>query len=142
MPIHSWKRRRHCFLLIYVDDLLICGKDGKKIQRTKKLLSDHFKMKDLGEINEYLGINENYDYINGKMKLSPEKYIESLATKFQIKRSKLYSTPMESSLKIEKAEECEPNIKYRNLIGKLLYVSSDTRPEISHSVNYFMFTVM
>ena len=39
------------YLLIYVDDLLICGWDGKKIQRIKKLLSDHFKMKDLGEIN-------------------------------------------------------------------------------------------
>ena len=43
---------------------------------------------------------------------------------------------MESSLKIEKAEECEPSIKYRNIIGALLYVSSGTRPEISHSVNY------
>ena len=43
---------------------------------------------------------------------------------------------MKSSLKIEKAEECEPSIKYRNLIGALLYVSSGTRPEISHSVNY------
>ena len=124
------------YLLIYVDDLLICGKDGKKIQRIKKLLSYRFKMKDLGEINEYLGINVNYDYIDGKMKLSQEKYIESLATKFQIKGSKLYSTPMESSLKIEKAEECEPSIKYRNLIGALLYVSSGTRPQISHSVNY------
>ena len=93
-------------------------------------------MKDLGEINEDLGLNVKYDYIDGKMKLSQEKYIESLATKFQIKDSKLYSTPMESNLKIEKAEECESSIKYRNLIGALLYVSSDTRPEISHSVNY------
>ena len=93
-------------------------------------------MKDLGEINEYLGINVNYDYIDGKMKLSHEKYIESLPTKFQIEGSKLYSTPMESNLKIEKAEECGPSIKYRNLIGALLYVSSGTRPEISHSINY------
>ena len=72
MPIHSWKRQRHCLPIIYVDDLLICGKDGKKIQKIKKLLSDRFKMKDLGEINEYLGINVNYDYIDGKMKLSQE----------------------------------------------------------------------
>ena len=73
------------YLLIYVDDLLICRKDEKKIQRIKKILSDRFKMKDLGEINEYQGINVKYDYIDGKMKLSQEKYIESLATKFQIK---------------------------------------------------------
>ena len=48
------------YLLIYVDDLLICGKDEKKIQRIKKLLSDRFKMKDLGEINDYLDINVKF----------------------------------------------------------------------------------
>ena len=40
------------YILIYIDDLLICGKDEKKIQRIKKLLSDRFKMKDLGKINK------------------------------------------------------------------------------------------
>ena len=56
------------YLLIYVDDLLICGKDEKKIQIIKKLLSDRFKMKDLGEINEYLGINVKYDYVKSGVK--------------------------------------------------------------------------
>ena len=88
------------YLLIYVDDLLICGKDEKKINKIKILLSDRFKMKDLGEIDEYLGITVKHDYINGKMKLNQGKYINSLATKFQIKDSKLYSIPMESNLKI------------------------------------------
>ena len=74
--------------------MLICGKDEKKIQRIRKLLSDRFKMNDLDEINEYLGINVKYNYIDGKMKLSQEKYIESLANEFQIKDSKLYSTPI------------------------------------------------
>ena len=51
MPIHyHGKDEDIVYLLIYVDDFLICGKDGKKIQRIKKLLSDRFKMKDLGEI--------------------------------------------------------------------------------------------
>ena len=45
----------YIYILIYVDDLLICSKNYKKIQIVKKLLSDRFKMKDLGEINEYLG---------------------------------------------------------------------------------------
>lgn len=43
---------------------------------------------------------------------------------------------METNLKLEKAENCESNIKYRNLIGALLYISSSTRPDISYSVNY------
>ena len=41
---------------------------------------------------------------------------------------------METNLKIEKAESCEYDIKYRNLIGALLNISSST--SISYSVNY------
>lgn len=42
---------------------------------------------------------------------------------------------MEINLKLEKCELNE-NVKYRNLIGALLYISSGTRPDISFSVNY------
>ena len=70
-----------------------------------------------------------------EMKFSQTNYIESLAHKYQLQNSKLYSTPMETNLKIEKAENCESDVKYRNLIGALLYVSSSTRPDVSYTVN-------
>ena len=124
------------YLLIYVDDLLICSKSKKKIKNLKRVLSEKFKMKDLGEVKEYLGINIEYDYRNCDMKLSQTKYIESLTNKYQLQDSRLYSTPMETNLKIEKAEICESDMKYRNLISALLYISSSTRPDISYSVNY------
>ena len=69
------------YLLIYVDDLLICGKDKRRIRDVKKSLTNRIKMKDLGELKEYLGINVDYDYCNQEMKLSQTKYIESLANK-------------------------------------------------------------
>ena len=50
------------YLLMYVDDLLICSKNKRKIQRVKKLLTNRFEMKDLDEVKEYLGINIDYDY--------------------------------------------------------------------------------
>ncbi|CAD7093112.1 unnamed protein product [Hermetia illucens] len=57
-------------------------------------------------------------------------------SKYGLENSKLYNTPMEVNLKIEKSDACEQNIKYRNLIGALLYISSATRPDISFAVNY------
>lgn len=42
---------------------------------------------------------------------------------------------METNLKIEKDDVCKSNIKQRNLIGALLYVSSATRSDISYTVN-------
>ena len=92
-------------------------------------------MKDLGEVKEYLGMNIEYDYGNCDMKSSQTKYIESLTNKYQLQNSKLYRTPMEMNLKIEKAEIWESDIKYRNFIGALLYISSSTRADISCSIN-------
>ena len=66
--------------------------------------------------------------------LSQTKYIESLAIKYNLGNAKLYDTPMESNLKLEQANEIDERIKYRNLIGELLYIS--TRPDIAYSVNY------
>lgn len=36
-------------------------------------------MKDLGEINKYLGIDIKYDYKKGTMKLNQSRYIDTLA---------------------------------------------------------------
>jgi Reverse transcriptase (RNA-dependent DNA polymerase). len=93
-------------------------------------------MKDLGEVKSYLGISINYDYVKNVMTLSQECYIESLAEKYKIKQSKLYSTPMEVNLQLETAQDVSHDIMYRNLIGALLYISCGTRPDISYSVNY------
>jgi len=39
-------------------------------------------------------------------------------------------------VKLEVVKELNTNVKYRNLIGALLYISSGTRPDIAFSVNY------
>lgn len=124
------------YLLIYVDDLLICSKNIELIKKVKKMLSDKFKMKDLGKIKEYLGIIITYDVSRKEMKLTQKEYIRSLAEKYDVENCKTYKTPMEVNLKLEKSDDCERDIKYRNLIGALLYISSATRPDISFAVNY------
>ena len=65
------------YLLIYVDDLLICGKNISLINKIKSLLSKRFKMKDMSEIKQYLGITVNVEYCKNIIKLSQTKYIES-----------------------------------------------------------------
>ena len=93
-------------------------------------------MKGIGKVSTYLGINIEYNEMKNEMSLDKEKYIESLAKRYRIDQAKLYKTPMEQNLKLEPAEEIDEKIKYRNLIGALLYISSGTRFDISYSVNY------
>ena len=128
--------REKVYLITFVDDLLICSKKKKFIEFIKKKLTTKFKIKDMGPIKTYLGININYDYNKKLMTLDQENYIELLATKFEIENAKLYATPMEQNLKCEPALSVSSGIKYRNLMGALLYISSNTRPDICYSVNY------
>lgn len=69
------------------------------------------------------------------MVLNQTKYIESLAKKFEVINSKVKYTPMKQNLKLQPGNLNE-SIKYRNLIGALLYISTCTRSDISFSMNY------
>ena len=56
--------------------------------------------------------------------------------KYNLENARLYDTPMETNLKLEQAKKTDETIKYRNLIGELLYISTGTRLDITYSVNY------
>lgn len=93
-----------------------------------------FLMKDIGEIKTYLGINIDYDYEKNIMTLDQKSYIESLARKYDIENSKMFATPMEQNLQCEPAQSASDDLKYRNLIGALLYISTGTRLDVSYIV--------
>ena len=44
-------------LLLYVDDMLIVGRDMKKIESLKKALARSFAMKDMGPAKQILGMH-------------------------------------------------------------------------------------
>jgi len=123
-------------LIIFVDDLLICGKNKGKLKNIKDKLSDKFQMKDLDEVRIYLGINIKHDRNKNEITLDQREYIESLARKYDIIDSKGHHIPMEQNLKLEPAPSDKNNKQFRNLIGALLHISTGTRPDISYIVNY------
>ena len=47
-------------LLIYVDDILLTGNDLTEIQRVKDCLLQQFRIKDLGDLKYFLGIEFSF----------------------------------------------------------------------------------
>ena len=129
-------------ILIYVDDLLITGNSSVLIQDLKATLHSNFKMKDLGDLKYFLGI-EVLRSRNGII-LSQRKYALELISDCGLGGSKPASTPLESGVKLTTVEYDEATAKtddplyanvtaYQRLIGRLLYLTT-TRPDICFAV--------
>jgi hypothetical protein len=127
---------------IYVDDIVIMGKDKVMILDFKKEISNKFKTKDLGDLRYILGITieRNQD----RILINQKNYIEKLIDRFKnLKDSKELDIPLQPNHKLtsdlnDETEELrnliDPTI-YRQAIGSLIYLMTCTRPDISYSVS-------
>lgn len=121
-------------VIVYVDDLVICGNDASVIAKFKVYLSQYFKMKDLGHLKYFLGI-EVARSPEGIF-LSQRKYFLDVIEECGLSGSRPAETPLEQNHKLASSTSSifpEPD-KYRRLVGRLVYLTH-TKPEISYAVN-------
>jgi len=122
-------------LLLYVDDMVITGNSSKLLSSLLNELNKQFKMKDLGRLSYFLGIQAQF-HPKGLF-LSQQKYAEDLLATTAISNCSPVATPL--PLQPERApNQTEPfdNPSYfRSLAGKLHYLTL-TRPDLQFSVNY------
>ncbi|MFS7989377.1 putative RNA-directed DNA polymerase [Helianthus anomalus] len=126
------------FLLVYVDDIVLTGNSVAEIEKIKKVLNDTFKIKDLGILKYFLGIEVLYN--KNEVVFSQRKYCLELLNEFGYLGCKPVNTPIEQSYlvksKIDKDQKLLDNItSFQKLIGKLIYLSL-TRPDISYTVQF------
>ncbi|MFS7939138.1 putative RNA-directed DNA polymerase [Helianthus anomalus] len=125
-------------LLVYVDDIIITGNNNNEIDKIKQLLSDNFKIKDLGILRYFLGLEIVYS--DEGMCLNQRKYCLELLSEFGYLGCKPVNTPVELSHVINKKVSEDTRVlnditNYQKLVGKLIYLSL-TRPDISYTVQY------
>ncbi|XP_043714849.1 uncharacterized mitochondrial protein AtMg00810-like [Telopea speciosissima] len=120
-------------VLLYVDDMIITGNDEGEVAKLRAELSIRFEMRDLGELNHFLGLE--VEKVNDGIFLSQKGYAKKLIERFGINSSKLCSTPLDANIKIRRKEGkllSDPH-HYRALVGNLIYLTI-TRPDIAFSV--------
>ncbi|GJS10563.1 retrovirus-related pol polyprotein from transposon TNT 1-94 [Tanacetum coccineum] len=76
-------------LLLYVDDMLIVGKNIGRIAQLKRDLSKSFSMKDLGPAKQIIGIRIFRDRGAKKLHISQEQYIEKVLCRFNMDKAKV-----------------------------------------------------
>ena len=119
-------------ILVWVDDLIVGGKNENMLNETKRMMHERFKMKDLGKLSYFLGIE--FEQGDGYVKMNQRKYIEKILEKYDMIDCKPRSTPSEQ--KPDEGGNTNPvdPRKYREIIGSLIYLMMATRPDICWSV--------
>ncbi|GEQ69929.1 hypothetical protein JCM33374_g3605 [Metschnikowia sp. JCM 33374] len=120
-------------LALYVDDMLIFGKDESEISKVKQSLSSTFQMKDLGQANKFLGINVDIrsDYI----KLYMADYIQDTLHVFGLEDCNPNQIPWKPGFVLDSFED-DPDeavdiTSYRSIVGKIIYIAFTCRYDVA-----------
>ncbi|CAG8681828.1 11691_t:CDS:1, partial [Acaulospora colombiana] len=128
---------------VYVDDLVIASKSQDAIDAFKSQLRSRFKMREQGPTTFILGIKLERDRPNRTIKLSQSTYIENMIEKYipheilnGVDVPMKDNEPLSTKMCPQTPDEIEfmSKIPYREAVGKLLYLSIATRPDISYAV--------
>ncbi|XP_019241462.1 PREDICTED: uncharacterized protein LOC109221428 [Nicotiana attenuata] len=123
------------FVAVYVDDVLLTGTDSKEIDQLKVFLHDKFKIKDLGQLHYFLGLEILYK--SDGIVVSQRKFVLDLLKDYECLHCPPLTSPLDPTIKL-KAKQGTPLSDptfYRKLIGKLNFLTN-TRLDIAYGVQH------
>jgi hypothetical protein len=120
-------------LLVYVDDIVLARNIMTEISHLKAVLDKQFKIKDLGPLRFFLGLEVARS--KDGIVLNQRKYTLELLEDSDVLASKPANTPFNPSIKLssEGSSPYSDESACRRLIGRLLYLTT-TRLDIAFSV--------
>ena len=129
-----------CIIIIYIDDMLIIGKE-EAIDDAIKVLQGHFQVKDPTSLEDYLGVQIVQSHDGKKAWLGQPTIIKSLEKQFGERgaKKKMTVTPGTPGFiggkvdDISKVDEKTQSM-YRSGVGTLLYLTKHSRPDITNPV--------
>src|SRR5579871_2843375 len=121
---------------IWVDDLILIGKNIDIINNLKSKLNKAFEIKDLKDLTYFLRIQVRRNRQIRTIHLDQTQYILKILKRFKLQDSKPTRTPLETGIKLTKSEDQESfdPLKYQSAIGSLMYAIVGTRPDITSAV--------
>ena len=136
-PCVYFRQRDNFFqaiIVVWVDDLIIGAKNDELKNEIKDMLKSRFRMKDLGDLTYFLGIEFSRASNGLSIKMSQAHYTQKLLAKYGMIDSRSRSTPCEVKPEIINGDPHPMNFKYREIVGSLIYLMTCTRPDISWTV--------
>ena len=122
-------------VLVWVDDIIIAASDEQTLNSVKGSLSKRFKMKDLGKLSWFLGIE--FKCGSGTVEMNQTRYLETVLKRFKMEDCKPRATPCDvgsNNVQSDDSKELGDARLYREIVGSLIYCMSATRPDLCYVV--------
>ncbi|CAI7866044.1 unnamed protein product [Closterium sp. NIES-54] len=133
------------FMVVYVDDILIFSPSSDLVKEVMLKIQEKFKCKALGDVSFYLGLHIERDVEKRCMRVHQWKYLEAVAANFgQIEDH--VATTFPSTLKCLTGQEEESvgeeeRRRFHSLVGSLMYVAVNTRPDVAFATKQLAMVV-
>ncbi|KAF0748257.1 hypothetical protein AaE_007411 [Aphanomyces astaci] len=119
---------------IYVDEVLVCASNDDEITDVFEHLQRRIRLNDLGPISKLLGMEIDRDEKSNSMYVTQRTYIERMAIKNGMDKSKRVDTPIPAgtSMVDNAGLPLDDDKPFRQIVGSLLYCAMSKR--IVHAV--------
>jgi len=122
-------------VIVWVDDIIIACNDDDVRDKFKQRLCHLFKMKYLGQISHFIGMQ----FVRGDdcVFVNQSQFIRKVLCKFGMEDCKPRYTPceMNSNRSAETGMPEPVDVKlYRSIVGSLIYIMTATRPDLCYVV--------
>lgn len=120
-------------IVVHVDDIFAVG-EKERCDQFGRDLNEKVPVKNLGDLRWYSGLYYERDLERGTITVSQQTYAEELAEEYGVKWGK--SIPLSAGMKLEEFDVEEPatSFPFRELVGSLMWLATQTRPDISNAV--------
>lgn len=125
-----------------VDDILLASSSQAESDLVTQELGRIFELTDNGPVDWLLGCKVTRDWTAGSITMTQESYVTSILEMFGMTECNPASTPLPPRTLLSK-DDCPKSteerknaekLPYRELVGKLMYLATTTRPDLAFTV--------
>ena len=131
-------------LAVFVDDIVITGTCRVMANEIKSALATEFSIKDIGQLDYYLGMQVTRNREQRLITMSQSTYIKNVVDRFNLGDSKPVSSPMIAGQVMVQSDpdkwsaadiELMKSTNYPEMVGSLMHAAVYTRPDVAFSVS-------
>ena len=122
---------------LYVDDLLLLCSDLDELEKVKRKINSSVTVTDKGPVSQFLNLDINYCQETGYLSIGQTEYIKQLLEHFGMSdcNTKRTTVPSGAELFERKGMPLENPGVYMSIVGRLIYLSTHSRPDIAFVTN-------